>query len=78
MPVARCPGKLDALRCELEAENPGMGIPMEVRWILSPERMEERQLNGRAIQGAVGVAVRGRQMMESILVSRHRPTSLVG
>jgi len=46
---------------EFEAENEGVTIPTQVRWLADPQAISERRLNGEIAASLVAVVVNGEQ-----------------
>jgi len=55
------------MREELEAENKGIGIPTQVRWLANPRTSRERRQNGQIPASSVVFVVKGSRLAQSLI-----------
>ena len=71
VPLERYLGKgtfgLNKLRAEIESENQGVEIPMEMRWLGRVPDIKQRYKNAEARGGSVTFVVRGQEMADLII-----------
>ena len=69
VPLARYgkPGGLELLRMELEAENPGLVIPLGVRWAGAWQTLEEKWRNGIIQSATAVVAIKDAAIAHDVL-----------
>ena len=71
IPLERYLGKgtfgLNKLRAEIESENQGVEIPMEMRWLGRVPDIKQRFKNAEARGGSVTFVVRGQEMADIII-----------
>jgi len=69
VPIVRYMGKgtegLQRMREELEAENKGIAIPTQVRWLANPRTIRERRQNGEIAASSVIFVVKGCRLAQS-------------
>jgi hypothetical protein len=65
---------LQTLREDIEAENPGVVIPVALRWVGSPRRIMERYTQGEIRGATVMFAVQDKQAAERLLATGLRAT----
>jgi hypothetical protein len=71
VPLVRYMGKgtegLRKMREEFDAENEGIAIPTQVRWLANPCTIRERRQNGEIAASSVVVVVNGSTMAQSLI-----------
>jgi len=71
LPLVRYMGKgtegLQRMREEFEAENEGIAIPTQVRWLANPSTIRERRQNGEITESSVVFVVTGNKVPQSII-----------
>jgi hypothetical protein len=69
VPLVQYMGKgtedLQMMREEFEAENEGIGIPTQVRWLANPRTISERKQNGEIAASSVVFVVKGKKVAHS-------------
>jgi len=55
------------MREEFEAENEGIPIPTQVRWLANPRTIRERKQNGEIATSSVVFVIKGSRMAQSII-----------
>jgi len=71
VPLVQYMGKgaegLQKMREEFEAENEGIAIPTQVRWIANPRTISERRQNGEITASVVVFVVKGSRLSQSLM-----------
>jgi hypothetical protein len=71
VPLMRYMGKgtegLQKMREEFEAENEGIAIPTQVRWLANPRTITERKQNGEFAASSVVFVVKGSRLVQSLI-----------
>jgi hypothetical protein len=71
IPLVRYMGKgtegLQKMREEFEAENEGIAIPTQVRWLAIPRTIRERRQNGEIAASSVVFVVKGSRLAQSLI-----------
>jgi len=71
VPLVRYMGKdtegLLKMREKFEAENKGIAIPTQVRWLANPRTIRERRQNGEITTSSVVLVVKGSRLVQSLI-----------
>jgi hypothetical protein len=71
VPLVRYMGKgtegQQNMREEFEAENKGIAIPTQVRWLVNPCTIRERRQNGEIVTSSVVFVVKGTKLAQKLI-----------
>ena len=82
VPLVRYMGKgtegLQKMREEFEAENEGIAIPTQVRWLANPRTIRERKQNGEIAASSVVFVVKGSRLAQSLIKKGIKAAGVTG
>jgi hypothetical protein len=65
--MGRSTERLRKMREEFEAENEGVAIPVDVRWLANPRTIRERMQNGEIAASSVVFVVKGNKVAQGLV-----------